>query len=113
MLETMNPNKMLNRELIATGCRWPSSPGRFPRCQTLAVAVPVGISGDDPGDVAPHGTTRTLAMRCSRGKAGRLAAQSGQGALRTLVMFLDEFFETLDANTIVPGKTDYSYDIIR
>ena len=36
-----------------------------------------------------------------------------EGALRTLVMFLDEFFETLDANTIVPGKTDYSYDIIR
>jgi len=28
-------------------------------------------------------------------------------------MLLDEFFETLDANTIVPGKTDYSYDIIR
>ena len=36
-----------------------------------------------------------------------------EGALRQLVMFLDEFFETLDANTIVPGKTDYSYDIIR
>jgi len=36
-----------------------------------------------------------------------------EGALRTLVMFLDEYFETLDANTIVPGKTDYSYDIIR
>ena len=33
--------------------------------------------------------------------------------MRTLVMFLDEFFETLDANTIIPGKTDYSYDIIR
>ncbi|MCK6401910.1 MAG: nitrogenase molybdenum-iron protein subunit beta [Sphaerotilus natans subsp. sulfidivorans] len=36
-----------------------------------------------------------------------------EGGLRLLTMFLDEFFETLDANTIVPGKTDYSYDIIR
>ncbi len=36
-----------------------------------------------------------------------------EGGLRTLVMLLDEFFEALDANTIVPGKTDYSYDIIR
>ncbi|MBI5335379.1 MAG: nitrogenase molybdenum-iron protein subunit beta [Burkholderiales bacterium] len=36
-----------------------------------------------------------------------------EGGLRTLVMLLDEYFETLDANTIVPGKTDYSYDIIR
>jgi nitrogenase molybdenum-iron protein beta chain len=36
-----------------------------------------------------------------------------EGSLRQLVMFLDEFFETLDANTIVPAKTDYSYDIIR
>ncbi|EHR69900.1 nitrogenase molybdenum-iron protein beta chain [Burkholderiales bacterium JOSHI_001] len=35
------------------------------------------------------------------------------GALWILTMLLDEFFETLDANTIVPGKTDYSYDIIR
>jgi nitrogenase molybdenum-iron protein beta chain len=35
------------------------------------------------------------------------------GALWLLTMLLDEFFETLDANTIVPGKTDYSYDIIR
>jgi nitrogenase molybdenum-iron protein beta chain len=35
------------------------------------------------------------------------------GALRTLIMLLDEFFEALDANTIVPAKTDYSYDIIR
>jgi nitrogenase molybdenum-iron protein beta chain len=30
-----------------------------------------------------------------------------------LVMILDEFFETLDANTNVPGETDYSFDIIR
>ncbi len=36
-----------------------------------------------------------------------------EGAMRVLVMILDEFFETLDANTIVPAKTDYSYDIIR
>ncbi|MFZ5487267.1 MAG: nitrogenase molybdenum-iron protein subunit beta [Pseudomonadota bacterium] len=35
------------------------------------------------------------------------------GGLRLLVTLLDEFFETLDANTIIPGKTDYSYDIIR
>jgi Fe-S cluster assembly iron-binding protein IscA len=28
-------------------------------------------------------------------------------------LLLDEFFETLDANTIIPGKTDWSYDIIR
>ncbi|WP_028226426.1 nitrogenase molybdenum-iron protein subunit beta [Paraburkholderia ferrariae] len=36
-----------------------------------------------------------------------------EGALRMLVTLLDEFFETLDANTIVAAKTDYSYDIIR
>ena len=35
------------------------------------------------------------------------------GGLRLLVTLLDEFFEALDANTIIPGKTDYSYDIIR
>ncbi|MBH1958308.1 MAG: nitrogenase molybdenum-iron protein subunit beta [Burkholderiales bacterium] len=35
------------------------------------------------------------------------------GGMRVLVTLLDEFFEALDANTIVPGKTDYSYDIIR
>jgi nitrogenase molybdenum-iron protein beta chain len=35
------------------------------------------------------------------------------GALRVLVMLLDEFFETLDANTNIPSKTDYSFDIIR
>lgn len=35
------------------------------------------------------------------------------GAMRVLITLLDEFFEALDANTIVPGKTDYSYDIIR
>jgi nitrogenase molybdenum-iron protein beta chain len=43
----------------------------------------------------------------------RFATWGYEGSLRQLVMFLDEFFETLDANTIIPGKTDYSYDIIR
>jgi len=33
--------------------------------------------------------------------------------MRVLITLLDEFFESLDVNTIVPGKTDYSYDIIR
>jgi nitrogenase molybdenum-iron protein beta chain len=36
-----------------------------------------------------------------------------EGGLRVLTMLLDEFFETLDANTNVPGKTDYSFDVIR
>ncbi|MFZ5507247.1 MAG: nitrogenase component 1, partial [Pseudomonadota bacterium] len=36
-----------------------------------------------------------------------------EGGMRVLVMLLDEFFESIDVNTIVPGKTDYSYDIIR
>ncbi len=36
-----------------------------------------------------------------------------EGGMRVLVQLLDEFFETLDANTIVAGKTDYSFDIIR
>ena len=36
-----------------------------------------------------------------------------EGGLRVLVTLLDEFFEALDANTIVTAKTDYSYDIIR
>jgi len=35
------------------------------------------------------------------------------GGMRVLIQLLDEFFESLDVNTIVPGKTDYSYDIIR
>ena len=35
------------------------------------------------------------------------------GAMRTLVMLLDEFFEALDGNTMEIAKTDYSYDIIR
>ncbi|SEQ75839.1 Mo-nitrogenase MoFe protein subunit NifK [Solimonas aquatica] len=36
-----------------------------------------------------------------------------EGGMRVLVTLLDEFFETLDANTNVPSKTDYSFDIIR
>jgi nitrogenase molybdenum-iron protein beta chain len=35
------------------------------------------------------------------------------GALWLLTMLLDEFFETLDANTNVAGETDYSFDVIR
>ncbi|WP_372529121.1 nitrogenase molybdenum-iron protein subunit beta [Piscinibacter sp.] len=35
------------------------------------------------------------------------------GGMRVLITLLDEFFESIDVNTIVPGKTDYSYDIIR
>jgi len=36
-----------------------------------------------------------------------------EGGMRVLVMMLDEFFETLDAKTNIPSKTDYSFDIIR
>ncbi|MBL8304914.1 MAG: nitrogenase molybdenum-iron protein subunit beta, partial [Ideonella sp.] len=36
-----------------------------------------------------------------------------EGGMRVLITLLDEFFESLDANTIIAGKTDYSYDIIR
>ena len=36
-----------------------------------------------------------------------------QGAMNVLVWILDEIFEEMDKNTIVPAKTDYSYDIIR
>lgn len=36
-----------------------------------------------------------------------------EGAMRVLVMLLDEYFEQLDHSTIVTAKTDYSYDIIR
>jgi nitrogenase molybdenum-iron protein beta chain len=36
-----------------------------------------------------------------------------QGALNVLVGILDKIFDELDRNTIVPAKTDYSYDIIR
>lgn len=36
-----------------------------------------------------------------------------EGGLRLLTMLLDEVFETLDANTMVAGKTDYALDIVR
>jgi nitrogenase molybdenum-iron protein beta chain len=36
-----------------------------------------------------------------------------EGAMRVLVMLLDEYFEALDADTKGIAKTDYSYDIIR
>jgi nitrogenase molybdenum-iron protein beta chain len=36
-----------------------------------------------------------------------------QGGLNVLVWILDRLFESIDANTIIPAKTDYSYDIIR
>ena len=36
-----------------------------------------------------------------------------QGGLNVLVWILDRIFETIDANTNVPSKTDYSFDIIR
>jgi nitrogenase molybdenum-iron protein beta chain len=35
------------------------------------------------------------------------------GGLRVLVTLLDKFFDTLDADTIEPGVTDYSYDLTR
>ena len=36
-----------------------------------------------------------------------------EGAMRVLVMLLDEHFEALDARTNIPAETDYSFDIIR
>ena len=36
-----------------------------------------------------------------------------QGAMNVLVKILDKIFDEMDKNTIVPSKTDYSYDIIR
>ena len=36
-----------------------------------------------------------------------------QGAMNVLVWILDKIFDEIDKNTIVPAKTDYSYDIIR
>jgi nitrogenase molybdenum-iron protein beta chain len=35
------------------------------------------------------------------------------GALNVLVTILDTIFVEMDKNTIIPGKTDYSFDIIR
>jgi len=36
-----------------------------------------------------------------------------QGGMNVLVTILDKIFDEIDKNTIVPAKTDYSYDIIR
>ena len=36
-----------------------------------------------------------------------------QGGLRVLTAILDKVFDKLDADTIIPGKTDYSYDLTR
>lgn len=36
-----------------------------------------------------------------------------QGALRVLVTLLDKIFDKLDDDTIIPGVTDYSYDLTR
>jgi nitrogenase molybdenum-iron protein beta chain len=36
-----------------------------------------------------------------------------QGGLRVLTTLLDKVFDKLDADTIIPGKTDYSYDLTR
>jgi nitrogenase molybdenum-iron protein beta chain len=36
-----------------------------------------------------------------------------QGGLNVLVWILDRIFEAIDANTNIPAKTDYSFDIIR
>jgi nitrogenase molybdenum-iron protein beta chain len=43
----------------------------------------------------------------------RFATWGYAGGLWLLTSLLDEFFEQQDANTNVPGKTDYSFDIIR
>jgi nitrogenase molybdenum-iron protein beta chain len=43
----------------------------------------------------------------------RYATWGYDGAMRVLVMLLDEFFEALDGNTMEIAKTDYSYDTIR
>jgi len=36
-----------------------------------------------------------------------------QGGMNVLVQLLDKIFDEIDRNTIVPGKTDFSFDIIR
>ena len=43
----------------------------------------------------------------------RYATWGYDGAMRVLVMLLDEFIEALDGNTMEIAKTDYSYDIVR
>ncbi|WP_454915157.1 nitrogenase molybdenum-iron protein subunit beta [Xanthobacter sediminis] len=36
-----------------------------------------------------------------------------QGGMNVLITILDKIFDTIDSNTNVPAKTDYSFDIIR
>lgn len=36
-----------------------------------------------------------------------------QGGLKVLTDILDKFFDIYDEETIVPAKTDYSYDLTR
>jgi nitrogenase molybdenum-iron protein beta chain len=36
-----------------------------------------------------------------------------QGGMNVLVWILDKIFDEIDKNTIVPAKTDFSFDIIR
>jgi nitrogenase molybdenum-iron protein beta chain len=36
-----------------------------------------------------------------------------QGAMNVLVWLLAKMLDEMDKNTIVPAKTDYSFDIIR
>ena len=43
----------------------------------------------------------------------RFATWGYAGGLWLLTSLLDKFFEALDANTNVAGKTDYSFDIGR
>ncbi len=43
----------------------------------------------------------------------RYALWGYQGGLNVLVWLLDKIFDEIDRNTIVPAKTDFSYDIIR
>ena len=43
----------------------------------------------------------------------RFPTMGYQGALTVLVKLLDTIFDKLDDDTIVPGETDYSYDLTR
>ena len=36
-----------------------------------------------------------------------------QGGLRVLTSILDKFFDIHDEETIIPSKTDYSFDLTR
>nr|WP_254885214.1 nitrogenase component 1 [Salipiger sp. HF18] len=43
----------------------------------------------------------------------RFPTMGYHGALNVLVKLLDTVFEKLDDDTIIPGETDYSYDLTR